>query len=316
MSTDIELLKRAETWQKRNPIGAWQALDIGATRQDMNRLLNSGYFQRRAASSKISPGQFGPALYKLSDKGKQILEAKQELPPITVEAVMRAMQHIVGFEDLKPIIAEAIAFHKRTHFLLEGPPASVKSTILDAIRNVVPDSTMVFGRGASAKGLSNRLFEEQPSVLLMDELDKSKKEVREMILGLMETGEIINTKADDSRGIVLDTLVFAACNSSAMFAPEFKSRFAMHPCFERYTRSEFINVVIAMVSKGSTCPVELAEYIAIQVFDNELGDVRQARDIWKSMNTPTIAEADRILNVKLKYRPRELVLSTAKRRMF
>jgi len=316
VSTDFDLLKRAEAWEERNSPRAWQALDIGATRQDMNRLLDSGYFQRRAASSRIAPGQFGPALYKLTDKGLQILEAKKDLPPVTVEAVVGAMEHIVGFEDLKPIIAEAIAFHKRTHFLLEGPPASVKSTILDAIRNVVPDSTMIFGRGTSAKGLSNKLFEEQPSVLLMDELDKSKKEVREMILGLMETGEIINTKADDSRGIVLDTLVFAACNTSGMFSPEFKSRFAMHPCFQRYTRSEFIDVVIAMIATGNACPVELAEYIAIQVFDNELGDVRQARDIWKSMNSPTLTEADRILNVKLKYRPQEAVMATAKRRLF
>jgi Holliday junction resolvasome RuvABC ATP-dependent DNA helicase subunit len=312
--TDIELLKKAEAWEARNTPRAWQALDIGATRQDINRLLDSGYFQRRAASSRIGPGQFGPALYKLTDKGLQILEAKKDMAPVTVEALMRAMQHIVGFEKLKLLIAETIANHKRAHFLLEGPPASVKSTILDAIRNVVPDSTMVFGRGASAKGLSNKLFEEQPSVLLMDELDKSKKEVREMILGLMETGEILNTKADDSRGIVLDTLVFAACNSSNMFAPEFKSRFAMHPCFQRYTRNEFIEVVISMLVKDT--PAELAEYIAVQVFDSELGDVRQARDIRKLMNSPTITEAERILNIKLEYRPKEAVLASAKRKLF
>lgn len=314
MATDFELLKRAETWEERNKPRAWQALDIHATRQDINRLLDSGYFERRCASSRIAPGQFGPALYKITGKGLKILEAKSDLPPVTVEAVMRAMQHIVGFEKLKLLIAETIAYHKRAHFLLEGPPASVKSTILDAIRNVVSDSTMVFGRGASAKGLSNKLFEEQPSVLLMDELDKSKKEVREMILGLMETGEILNTKADDSRGIVLDTLVFAACNTSVMFSPEFKSRFAMHPCFDRYTRKEFIDVVVSMLAKDT--PAELAEYIAIQVFDSELGDVRQARDIRKLMNSSNIAEADRILNIKLEYRPREVVLATAKRRLF
>ncbi len=314
MATDFELLKRAEVWEGRNAPRAWQALDIGATRQDINRLLDSGYIQRRAASSRIAPHQFGPALYKLTDKGLGILERKQELQPVTVDDVMRAMQHIVGFEKLKLLIAETIANHKRAHFLLEGPPASVKSTLLDAIRNVVPDSSMVFGRGASAKGLSNLLFEEQPSVLCMDELDKSKKEVREMILGLMETGEIINTKADDHRGVVLDTLVFAACNSSDMFAPEFKSRFAMHPCFQRYTRQEFIEVVISMLAKDTAA--ELAEYIAVQVFDNELGDVRQARDIRKLMNSPTITEADRILNIKLEYRPKEAVLATAKRRLF
>ena len=74
--------------------------------------------------------------------------------------------------------------------------------------------------------------------------------------------------------------------------------------------------MIAMISRGGKCPADLAEYIAVQVFDNELGDVRQARDIWKSMNAPTREEADRILNVKLKYRPQEAVLASAKRRLF
>jgi hypothetical protein len=136
--TDIELLKRAETWEERNNPRAWQALDIGATRQDINRLLDSGYFQRRAASSRIGPGQFGPALYKLTDKGRQILEAKKDIAPVTVESVMRSMQHIVGFEDLKPVIAEAIAFHKRTHFLLSWTQYATLSLIRQWYSGAVP----------------------------------------------------------------------------------------------------------------------------------------------------------------------------------
>jgi len=50
--TDFELLKRAEAWEQRNAPRAWQALDIGATRQDINRLLDSGYIERRAAITK------------------------------------------------------------------------------------------------------------------------------------------------------------------------------------------------------------------------------------------------------------------------
>jgi len=312
MASDLEVLKKAASWEERNAPRAWQALDIGATRQDVNRLLGSGYVERRMASSRMGAYQFGSALYKLTDKGRQVFEAKKELPPVTVEDVLNGMAYIVGFDDLKQSIAEAVAYHRRTHFLLEGPPASVKSTMLDAIRNVVPDSTMIFGRGASAKGVSDKLFEEQPSVLLMDELDKSKKEVREMCLGLMETGEIINTKSGDNRGIILETLVIAACNTSEMFSPEFRSRFAMHPVFQSYTRDEFIAVVITMLSRKEKCPIELAEYIAVSVFDNELGDVRQPRDIWHMMNAPTLHEAQRILNMKLKYRPVEY--RTAKRK--
>jgi SpoVK/Ycf46/Vps4 family AAA+-type ATPase len=307
MSTDLDVLKRAAAWEGKFQPRAWQALDLGATRQDVNRLLDSGYIQRVAASSRLAPNQFGPALYKLAPKGLGIVERKKNLQPVTVEAVLKSMEYIVGFDDLKQRIAEAIAYHRRTHFLFEGCPASVKSTLLDAIRNVVPDSTMIFGRGASAKGVSNKLFEEQPSVLLIDELDKSKKEVREMILGLMETGEIINTKADDNRGIVLDTLIFAACNKASMFSPEFVSRFTWHTYFQAYTRSEFIAVVHVMLAVKSNCPADVAEYIAAQVFDNEIGDVRQARGIWQSMNAPTITEADSILSMKMKYRPVEHV---------
>lgn len=52
MATDYEILKRAETWERANSPRAWQALDIGATRQDINRLLDSGYIERRAAITK------------------------------------------------------------------------------------------------------------------------------------------------------------------------------------------------------------------------------------------------------------------------
>jgi hypothetical protein len=79
----------------------------------------------------------------------------------------------------------------------------------------------------------------------------------------------------------------------------------MHPVFQSYTRDEFIAVVLTMLSRKDKCPPDLAEYIAIEVFDNSLGDVRQARDTWRMMNEPTFADAKRILSMKMKYRPVE-----------
>ncbi|MDD5338456.1 MAG: hypothetical protein PHG35_03470 [Dehalococcoidales bacterium] len=45
----------------------------------------------------------------------------------------------------------------------------------------------------------------------------------------------------------------------------------------------------------------LSELIACQVFDNGLGDVRQARGVWQLMKEPTREEVIRVLRMKAKY---------------
>ena len=198
-------------------------------------------------------------------------------------------------------MAYTIHDRKRIHFLLEGPPACAKSLFLDAIRAIVPDAYMAFGSRTSGRGLSDALFEKKPSILLMDEADKMRHDVFSLTLGLMEAGEIIETKSGDTRGIKLETVVIAACNSSKKMPPEFLSRFAFHPRFPHYTREEFMDVVRSMLSRAEGCPEELASMIGRQIFDNHLGDVRQARGVWKLMREPTEAEALRVLRMKEKY---------------
>jgi MoxR-like ATPase len=213
------------------------------------------------------------------------------------------MSLIVGFDDIKETIAYAIESRKRIHFLLEGPPACAKSLVLDAVRNTVPDAYMAFGSRTSGRGLSDALFEKKPSILLMDEADKMRHDVFSLTLGLMEAGEIIETKSGDTRGIKLNTMVIAACNSSKKMPPEFLSRFAFHPKFPHYTREEFVDVVRSMLSRVEDCPNELSEMIGRQIFDNRLGDVRQARGVWQLMREPTEKEAVRVLRMKAKYSP-------------
>ncbi|GAI58468.1 unnamed protein product, partial [marine sediment metagenome] len=155
----------------------------------------------------------------------------------------------------------------------------------------------------SASGLSEALFEHQPSVLLLDEADKMHNDVYSVLLGLMESGEILETKSRRTRGIKLDTMLIAACNSTEKMPPEFLSRFALHVRFPAYSREEFIEVCQGFLTRAESCPEDMAALIGRYVYDYGIGDVRKARGVWQLMTEPTAEEVYRIIRLMLKYHP-------------
>ncbi|KKM68203.1 hypothetical protein LCGC14_1463170, partial [marine sediment metagenome] len=229
---------------------------------------------------------------------------ENQMEAIPASNVLEAMSLIIGFEDVKNELAKAVQIRKKVNFLLEGPPACAKSLMLEAIRSVVPSAYMAFGSRTSSSGLSGALFERQPEILLMDEADKMHSDVFSVLLGLMESGEIIETKSKNTRGIKLRTMVIAACNSSLKMPPEFMSRFAMHVTFPAYTRPEFIDVCVGFLSRAENAPPDIAQLLGEMVFDNGLGDIRKARGAWQMMDEPTVGEVHRVVNLMLKYSPR------------
>jgi hypothetical protein len=173
--------------------------------------------------------------------------------------------------------------------------------MLEGVRSAVNDAYIAFGSRTSAAGLSDALFEFQPSVLLLDEADKMENGVFAVLLGVMEDGEILETKSRKSRGIKLETTVIAACNGSGKMTKEFLSRFALHVHFPEYSRDEFIDVCRGFLPKTEDCPVELAEFIGRMVYDYGIGDVRKARGVWGLMNEPTEEEVHRVIQMMLRY---------------
>ena len=302
---DMEVLQRAydretDSRDRRPPqLRSWYYYSIGASQKDIKRLLDEGLLTIAIKTSTFTR-------YRLSDKGRELvwaLSMEREFAKIPAESVLDAMGLVVGFDDIKEAIAQSIATRRRTNFLLEGPPACAKSLILEGIRSAVPDAYIAFGSRTSAAGLSDALFELQPSVLLMDEADKMENEVYSVMLGLMEGGEVLETKSRKSRGIRLETLVIAACNSSAKMPLEFLSRFALHIHFPTYTRQEFIDVCHGFLTRTENCPPDLAKLIGQFVYDYKVGDVRKARAVWQLMTSPTESEMDRVLRLMLKYAP-------------
>lgn len=300
---DMEILRRAydrenDTRDRRPPSWRdWEYYSVGASRDDIRRLIDEGLVIIARKSSLLTK-------YKLSDKGRNLVWAttmEREFTKIPAASVLEAMDLIVGFEDIKEAIARAVESERRINFLLEGPPACAKSLMLEGVRSAVPAAYIAFGSRTSAAGLSDALFEYQPKVLLMDEADKMENDCFSVLLGLMESGEILETKSRKSRGIKLETLVIAACNSSAKMPREFLSRFALHVHFPTYTRDEFIDVCRGFLSRAENCPPDIAVLLGQMIYDNGIGDVRKARGAWLLMTAPTEDEVRRVVHLMLKY---------------
>ncbi len=301
----MDILRRAyerehDSRDRRAPhLRSWEYYTLGASRADINHLIDEGFVIVAVKTSTLTK-------YKLSEKGRDFVWAttmEQEFTKIPAADVKAAMDLVVGFEDIKDAIAKAVESRRRINFLLEGPPACAKSIMLEGVRSAVPDAYIAFGSRTSASGLSEALFEHQPSVLLLDEADKMHNDVYSVLLGLMESGEILETKSQKTRGIKLSTMLIAACNSTAKMPREFLSRFALHVLFPVYTQEEFIDVCRGFLTRAEQCPVAIADMIGRAIFDNDLGDVRKARGVWQLMTSPTEDEVRRVVQLMLKYTP-------------
>ena len=305
MATDMDILCQAYNREKdprdRRPdsLKNWEYFSVGATREDVKRLQDEGLVEVSMRVGSVTK-------YKLSEKGKNLVWAttmEQKFEKVPAESILQAMDLVVGFDDIKERIAKSIESKKKINFLLQGPSACGKSLLMEAVRSSVPSSYIVFGSRTSASGLSDVLFEQQPSVLLMDEADKMHHDVYSVMLGLMEGGEILETKSKKTRGIKLETIVIAACNGSDKMPREFLSRFALHVRFPEYTRDEFINVCKGFLSRVENCPIEIANIIGEKIYDYGIGDVRKARGAWLLMDEPTENEAEKVIQLMLKYGP-------------
>ena len=301
----MEILRRAydrenDTRDRRPPaMRSWEYYTIGASRGDMSRLLDEGLIIKAFSRPGLTK-------YRLSDKGRDLVWAtsmEREWPKIPASSILEAMDLVVGFEDIKEAIARAVEARRRINFLLEGPPACAKSIMLEGVRSAVPDAYIAFGSRTSAAGLSDALFEFQPSVLLLDEADKMDNDCFSVLLGLMESGDVLETKSRKTRGIKLETMTIAACNSSAKMTAEVLSRFALHVHFPAYSRQQFIDVCCGFLTRAEGCPSDLAGLIGRYVYDHGLGDVRKARGAWQLMSAPTEDEVSRVIQLMLKYSP-------------
>lgn len=321
MANDAEVLRRAFMLEENSTgtpnwrVVGWERGMVGATKNDVDRLVSQQLILmvRQGGGGRTNG-------YKLSPTGRGLVQVQAEhderkKQEISADHLFKTLDLVVGYDELKWQIALSLERKTGTHFLLCGPPASAKSVILEGVRRAVPDAYMAFGSGTSGPGLSDVLFERQPEILLLDEVDKMKGDTLSVLLGLMETGDVIETKSRKTRGVKLNTTVLGACNSVEKTPPELIDRWwTFH--FPPYTRDEFLDVAWISLARSDNVEAELGKLIGAAVFDHQLGSIREVQRIYREMTEPTREELDRILRLKQQYASPKHKAETLMARMF
>ena len=102
--------------------------------------------------------------------------------------------NVIGYPEIKKLLLRAIISKEPVNVLLTGPPASSKSVFLLDMLQGLEDAYFRDAVGASGAGMIDHLFNNNTKYLLIDEIDKLKKNDQAALLNVMETGIISETK--------------------------------------------------------------------------------------------------------------------------
>src|SRR5438093_7690123 len=102
--------------------------------------------------------------------------------------------NVVGYPDIKKLLLKSIVAKEPIHILLSGPPSSSKTVFLLEMLEGLDDTYFIDAVGASGAGMTEYLFSNNTKYLLIDEIDKMKKNDQATLLNVMETGILSETK--------------------------------------------------------------------------------------------------------------------------
>ncbi|MBI2918924.1 MAG: minichromosome maintenance protein MCM [Chloroflexi bacterium] len=159
------------------------------------------------------------------------------------------------------------------HILLAGSPATAKSMFLEVLGSL-PGSQYALGGSSSRAGIADFLLNFRPRYLVIDELDGMKAEDFSVLFSLMQSGVVARLKKGMREVEHMVTWVFAGCNRRDRLPPELLSRFVEFH-FTLYSRDEFVEVAVAVITGHLGKDLGLARYIAERV-SQRTRDVRQA----------------------------------------
>lgn len=189
---------------------------------------------------------------------------------------MGIFDDVVGYEDIKFLMRRAMSSDDIVNILLVGPPGSAKTVFLMCI-NKLDDSVYVSGKPTSGPGFMDKMFDETPRYMAIDEIDQMDTDDQEILSEYTETGMLIETKGNNKkRSMRTNTKTFAAANNPSDILDNIENRFIdIH--FDEYTREEFIEVCKHILPKNQGKSEEEAVQIAESVWELDgFGNVRKA----------------------------------------
>jgi len=309
----VEVLKEAfeveKRWYERYPREQYPDMEwlgfewheVHGPPATLNKMVTSGVLD-------VSYSSHSSTNYKVRDpevvkEAIALLEALPMEPEVATEIPDDIFQPIIGYDDIKEFLLKALKGEKRLHFLLEGTPATAKSLFMLCVQRAIPQAYYATGSRTTAPGLTDALLTHEPWVLLLDEIDKMDMRSYAVLLSLMESGNVVETKYKRHTVTRVNTIVIGAANSVAKLRPELLSRFDFHLRLKPYTRDEFITVCRNYLSEFEGVPGPLAEYIGLKVWSSLKipSDVRKARGIARILDRFDEGDVDRVIAFEERY---------------
>ena len=191
---------------------------------------------------------------------------------ITDSKTSALFSDIIGYNDVKRLVRMALDSDEQSHILLSGPPASAKSMFLESLSKL-KSSYFVDGTSTTKAGLIDCLFANSPKYLLIDEIDKMSTKDQAMLLNLMETGIVSETKHNKIRTAHVKMSVFATSNNVGDIITPLQSRFFVVE-LPPYTYEQFYQISVHILTKGHKVNINFAKNISEKVW----ADSRNIRD--------------------------------------
>ena len=208
--------------------------------------------------------------------------------------------NVVGYSDIKKLLLKSVVSKEPVSILLTGLPSSSKTLFLLEMLEGLDDTYFIDAVGASGAGMVDHLFNSSIKYLLIDEIDKMKKNDQATLLNVMETGILSETKLNaKTRQKKMKLWIFATSNDVERLSEPLRSRF-MELHLDEYTYEEFIEIVRRLLNKRYHLDANLSEKIGYAVWNQmKSKDIRDAINIAKLTKSAT--DIDWLVDVQLKY---------------
>lgn len=185
-------------------------------------------------------------------------------------------ESITGHNSLKLIFKNALASNESIHILLTGAPATAKSLFLEAISDNVKQSYFINNNSTGAGIISYLFSHPELKFLLIDEIEKLKKEELSVLLSIMENQRLVITKKTMMCNRKQKLTIFATCNNKKKLSQEMLSRFLKFHLKE-YSQEEFnmiaTNIITEKFNRTEEYTQKLAQAVWYKMNSKDIRDV-------------------------------------------
>lgn len=192
--------------------------------------------------------------------------------------------NIYGLDGMKENIFRALISEEQINILLVGPPATSKTLVMSTIQEKCNDVFYYDASNTTSAGLIAELFyNKNAKLIIIDEIDKLKRNDLSSLLSLFNNGKIVKKLKEIKYDFKIENVkIFATSNSIVNLPKPVRSRFQEYYLRE-YSDDDFIKVVKFCLSKK--LPEEICEAIGLMLISIERKDVRAAIGISNLLKT-------------------------------